>query len=93
MLDPAGNETILHSFSGPDGIQPLGGLVRDSANNLYGTTWIGGDFGEGTIFKLDSFGNFSLLYSFSGPDGAQPTSNVIRDSDGNLYGTTTVGGA
>lgn len=38
-LDPTGKETVLHSFSGGAGGEvPYGGLVRDSAGNLYGTT-------------------------------------------------------
>jgi len=39
-IDPAGHETGLHSFSGgDDGGDPVYGLTRDSAGNLYGTTW------------------------------------------------------
>jgi uncharacterized repeat protein (TIGR03803 family) len=32
---------LLHTFKGPDGIQPEGGLVRDAKGNLYGTTYLG----------------------------------------------------
>lgn len=45
-LTPSGNdytETILHSFSSfPDGWAPVGGVVRDDAGNVYGTTECGG---------------------------------------------------
>jgi uncharacterized repeat protein (TIGR03803 family) len=48
QLAPGSNgkwtERVLHSFrkSFPDGREPVGGLVSDSAGNLYGTTPVGG---------------------------------------------------
>ncbi len=52
-LDPAGHETVLHTFTAPpDGTTPNGGVVLDSAGNLYGTTYQGGKQTEGTVFKL-----------------------------------------
>lgn len=94
-LDPAGNETVLHIFTGsPDGSQPLAGLVRDAAGNLYGTTSNGGNIDDGTIFKIDTAGNETVLYSFKGaPDGNDPgLGTLVLDSAGNLYGTTGGGG-
>jgi uncharacterized repeat protein (TIGR03803 family) len=93
-LSPKGKFTLLHNFGagGAGGADPVAGLVRDSAGNLYGTTFGGGSVGPGTVFKLDKKNNFSVLHSFSGPDGAQPTAPVILDSAGNLYGTTNSGG-
>ena len=42
-LDKSGHETVLYSFTGgSDGGYPLGGVVRDSAGNLYGATNGGG---------------------------------------------------
>jgi uncharacterized repeat protein (TIGR03803 family) len=49
---------VLHSFNNsPDGANPMGGLTRDAAGNLYGTTSDGGDLscgfsGCGTVFKV-----------------------------------------
>jgi uncharacterized repeat protein (TIGR03803 family) len=86
--------TVLHSFKGgTDGESPYGGVVRDTAGNLYGTTAQGGAFSNGTVFKLDTTGKETVLYSFTGgADGAIPLAGLIRDAAGNLYGTTEVGG-
>jgi uncharacterized repeat protein (TIGR03803 family) len=94
-VDPSGHETVLYSFTGgADGGNGAGGLVRDSAGNLYGITNVGGASGAGVVFKVDPSGHETVLYSFTGgADGNGPLGNLIRDSAGNLYGTTNVGGA
>lgn len=86
--------TVLHSFKGgTDGESPSGGVVRDNAGNLYGTTSYGGVFRKGTVFKLDTTGQETVLYIFTGgADGAIPLAGLIRDAAGNLYGTTEHGG-
>jgi uncharacterized repeat protein (TIGR03803 family) len=97
-LDTAGNFTTLYSFTGGSGgSSPYGGLIRDRAGNLYGTTTGGGvacvPAGCGTVFKFSSSGQFTTLYSFQGgTDGMFPLNNLVRDAAGNLYGTTTEGG-
>ena len=54
--------TVLYTFTGgADGAFP-GGLVQDSAGNLYGTTRGGGLSGYGTVFK------FCLLYTSDAAD-------------------------
>jgi uncharacterized repeat protein (TIGR03803 family) len=86
--------TTLYSFPGGlDGSNPFGGVVRDSAGNLYGTTENGGDFNFGTVYKIDNAGNETVLHSFAGgSDGASPVAGLVRDSAGNLYGATPNGG-
>ena len=93
-LDTAGNETVLHSFTGgADGGHPYpGGLIRDSAGNLYGTASNGGTANVGVVYKLNKAGKEKVLYSFTCSGGCYPDAGVIRDSAGNLYGTTTLGG-
>jgi len=95
-LDTTGKETVLHGFTGPsaDGVYPEGGLVRDSAGNLYGTTSVGGASNFGIVFKVTATGKETVLHSFAGypTDGANPYAGLVRDSAGNLYGTTNQGG-
>jgi uncharacterized repeat protein (TIGR03803 family) len=92
-IDTADNFTVLHTFTGPDGAGPTGGVIMDAAGNLYGTAGGGGAFSQGVVFRLDPSGNETVLYSFKGgSDGDGPTSRLIMDTAGNLYGTTVVGG-
>jgi uncharacterized repeat protein (TIGR03803 family) len=98
-LDAAGKETILFTFTGgggtTDGNNPLAGLVRDAAGNLYGTTENGGGMHDaGTIFKVDQTGNETVLHTFytTPGDGSIPEATLIRDAAGNLYGSTAFGG-
>jgi uncharacterized repeat protein (TIGR03803 family) len=92
-LDPTDVETVLYGFTGgADGDNPLAGLLRDAAGNLYGTAG-GGTSGNGVVFKLSPSGAEKVLYSFTGGgDGGKPTAGLIEDLAGNLYGTTTYGG-
>lgn len=95
-LDPAGNETVLHSFKvdGIDGYLPNPGLVIDAVGNLYGTTYAGGTFGFGTVFKLTASGIESVLHSFDGTDGCNPVdAGVVLKGKTAMYGVTSQCGA
>ena len=88
---------VIHNFTGgADGASSYAGLTIDRAGNLYGTTYLGGSSGYGTVFKLTKGGlgwALSPLYGFQrGQDGANPQAKVIFGPDGRLYGTTTSGG-
>jgi uncharacterized repeat protein (TIGR03803 family) len=85
----------VYSFDGAaNGAYPNGGLVQDAEGNLYGTTYQGGAYNYGTIFKITALGQFSVLYSFpGGAAGANPYANLNLDQQGNIYGTTNSGGA
>ncbi len=97
--DGTWTQTVLHTFAGgADGRNPVEGLVRDQAGNLYGTVPIGGAGNSGAVFELSpgSGGQWTwnILYSFTGGnDGAIPYSTLVLDPAGNLYGTTSQGGA
>lgn len=89
--------SILYTFAGGnDGRRPFGGLVRDAAGNLYGTTSAGGASNAGTVFRLAPSGSGyveSVLYTFTGgADGAYPNGSLAMDAAGNLYGSTVAGG-
>jgi len=99
-IAPDGSETVLHSFAGSphDGDGPNGGVIRDSAGNLYGTTAGGGSTknclpGCGIVFRIAPDGTETVLHYFkNGRDGADPLSGLTFDRHGNLYGTTFSGG-
>src|ERR1700691_3730917 len=91
-------EKVIYSFSnnGIDGQDPVVGLIRDSAGNLYGTTLNGGAGYSGIVFELSptASGGWteSLLHTFYAKgttgDGSGGRNGLIFDSAGNLYGTT-----
>jgi uncharacterized repeat protein (TIGR03803 family) len=88
--------TLLYTFVGAptDGAGPSAGLVMDVQGNLYGTTYDGGVFSAGAVFKVTKAGKESLLHSFTvrTRDGSLPYAGLVMDVKGDLYGTTTVGG-
>jgi uncharacterized repeat protein (TIGR03803 family) len=90
----SGSETVLYSFTGPEGATPYGGLVQDATGNLYGTTtsgtsYIGPVSFLGTVFEVTATGAETVLHTFTGPaqgDGSFPYASLMRDEKGNLYG-------
>ena len=97
-------QTLLHSFSGPDGSLVQNGLTLDPSGNLFGTTTTGGNprctsgfqVGCGVVFELSpaSGGHwiYDHLYVFQGYDGFYPNGNPLVDGAGNIFGTTVEGG-
>jgi len=101
QLSPSGGQwaySLLYTFPGSNGqIGPWNGVVRDASGNLYGTTFSGGAYGAGSVFKLTpSAGGWieTDLYDFTGGrDGASPVGGIVLDANGTIYGTTASGGA
>lgn len=92
----------IHEFGNPaipgDSSYPLSNLILVNGLfvELYGTTYSGGAFGGGTVFRVRTNGAaFTTLHSFDGStsDGYVPIGGLVRDGSGNLYGTTEFGGA
>ncbi len=73
-----------------DPCEPRGGIIIDSAGNLYGGS-LGNSLGPGGVFELSPTqpGNWSETVLYLGPlDGQDSAGPLIADSAGNLYGTT-----
>jgi len=95
-------EKVLHSFENDakDGCGPVAGLTVDTAGNLYGTTFYGGVYADGTVFELIPRTNgkwtekvvHSFDWSIYVKDGTFPGAGLTSDAKGNLYGTTENGG-
>ncbi|MGO8675720.1 MAG: choice-of-anchor tandem repeat GloVer-containing protein [Limisphaerales bacterium] len=86
--------TTLHSFNGgSDGSSPDAALVL-SGDTLYGTALLGGSWGAGTVFSVNTDGSgFTTLHTFSGgADGGNPFAGLIL-SGNTLYGTAAGGGS
>ena len=88
------NFSVLKFFGVPDltAIHPDSRLTEGSDGALYGTTRSGGQYGWGTIFKMNKNGTgYEILHSFTGYPGdgaASPYSGVLEGIDGALYGAT-----
>ena len=104
-VDQGTVQTTLYNFCAGGGCTngsfnyPWGGanLVQATNGGLFGTTYAGGAYGFGTVFKITPSGTFTTLYNFcatSGcPDGSYPYFGFARATDGVLYGITNQGGA
>jgi uncharacterized repeat protein (TIGR03803 family) len=84
---------VLHRFNGypNDGAEPYAGLINVNGT-LYGTTYVGGAYNLGTVYKITTAGTETVLDSFKSKKGSNPEAGLI-DVNGTLYGTTLFGGA
>jgi uncharacterized repeat protein (TIGR03803 family) len=82
----------LHSGGGEYG----GALIQGTDGNFYGTVLQeqGGQFTEGTVFKITPSDTLTTLYNFGQlpTSGRLPVGGLAQASDGNFYGTTAQGG-
>jgi len=87
-----GAETVLHSFTGPDG-RNLQAPLTAYAGLLYGTTVQGGGSDLGVLFRMDPVSGAAATLITFGSDtaGASPTGRLVY-ANGGLYGTTALGG-
>ncbi len=95
---PSTTFTDLLNFDGANGEYPAYmSLIQGSNGNLYGTSFGGGTYDDGTIFEITTAGVLTTLYTFCSKtdcaDGAGPYAGLVQDNSGNLYGTTVGGGS
>ncbi len=60
--------SVIHSFAAAEGKQGIVPPTLGSDGNLYGTTFQGGQFGYGTIYKMSPSGIVTVLHSFTASD-------------------------
>lgn len=90
---------VIYNFTaqGTDGATPYSGPILDEQGNLYGTTYLGGSLGSGTVYRLSPNGSgwtHTTLYNLKGQtDGAGPAfGSLVKASGRFLFGTTEGGG-
>ena len=82
-----GRVTTLVNFNQATGYSPTTGpLTLGSDGAFYGTTYWGGNSGDGMAFKVTTNGALAVLASFSSAGGMHPLGGLTRGSDGNFYG-------
>src|ERR1700761_9541050 len=85
--------SVVTNFSTTQALTPLGRLAATPDGILWGTTFSGGTYGNGTIFQAAGNGA-TTLYNFPGGlGGANPYAGLTLAPDGDFYGTTYSGGA
>jgi uncharacterized repeat protein (TIGR03803 family) len=92
---PSGTVTVLYNFGGSesDGVVPYAPPVEGSDGNFYGTTFAGGAYNGGIVYKITPSGKLTTLYVFDQTNGLWPYAPLVQGTDGNFYGTTSIGGA
>jgi uncharacterized repeat protein (TIGR03803 family) len=78
-----GDETILHHFGGPGDVdaQVHSGLIRASDGKLYGTSLTGGEYGGGTIYRIDP-GQLAPIIAISPDSGSADGGTTITIEGG-----------
>ena len=70
-----------------------GPLLLASDGNFYGTSWVGGAYQGGSVYRMSAAGVVKIIYSFDGTHGSSPYGPVVQGSDNLLYGTAIAGGS
>jgi|SRR5271166_333100 len=98
-LTPSGGgwtKTVAYAFQGGSDGEAPEGVLLDSAGNLFGTAYQGGEYGYGTVFELTpSSGGWNettpYAFNYMGNGGFLPEAGLIEDAAGNFYGSTSDG--
>jgi uncharacterized repeat protein (TIGR03803 family) len=88
-------DLIYTPSMGTEGADPFATVTQGADGALYGTTYVGGSFGAGTVYKLNLDGTgFTVLKDFDYyASGGYPQCKLTQGADGALYGTAYVGGS
>ena len=85
--------TKLVNFDFTNGAYPQSmSMVQGVDGSLYGTTWEGGNHGNGVVFKVNAAGDMFIVDDLKGHVGSQPVAGLILSDDGDFYGTAEYGG-
>ncbi len=87
-----GTPTIVASFNGTDGTEPVGAPVYFNGT-LYGTTHQGGANNDGVVYSVPASGGTpTVLVNFNQASGIAAESSLLRSAN-TLYGSQSEGGA
>ncbi len=91
-ITSAGTFTILHQFSGTNGVADGSGpeLLLPSGSSFIGNTVLGGTNNDGTIYTITPAGTLTTIRQFSGTNGvADGSFPIVTLADGaNFIGTS-----
>lgn len=85
------NFSVLHRFNfNVEGTQPTGSLSPGKHGSLYGMTTQGGNYNQGTVFKMNvGQGAVTVLRHLNpASDGVNPLGYFTEGSEGDLYGVS-----
>jgi len=82
----------LHDFNSsagdPSNFTNQGVMPQGHDGEIYGTSTDGGQFNQGTVFKISPTGTPTVLFSFDTLYGDYPICGLTTGSDGNFYAAT-----
>jgi hypothetical protein len=85
---------VLASFNSSYGLLLNNGLIADAEGDLFGTTDLGGAYGDGSVFEIvNSASGYSAPVTIASFNGSQngnlagPDASLISDPAGDLFGT------
>jgi len=99
--DGSGFQALKSFHNLPNGLDPVGHLLKATNGSLYAMTVNGGDssssapLGNGVLFNFNPVGNvYSDIMNFDTASGTgnQPNGSLIQATNGKLYGMTKYGG-
>ncbi len=84
------------NFTGPNGENPEGGLVKAPNGKLYGVTRRGGAYSYGILFEYDHATNVftkKIDFGITSLAPSEPVASLALSANGKLYGSTVLGGS